>query len=287
MNRAQEDRIAQKEKQDRQIKDSLAKIGHTILVMSGKGGVGKSSIAVNIAAALAEEGFRVGLMDVDIHGPSIPQMLGIPVVQEMETPPDGEDAEKAVTFHDNRIFPAHYSDKLSVVSIECMLESRDTAVIWRGPLKIGVIRQFFSEVEWGELDYLVIDSPPGTGDEPLTVAQTVPDASALIVTTPQRVSLRDVRKSINFCRQVNLNISGLVENLSGFYCPGCNKQIDLFKTGGGEQTAREMNVPFLGSLPIFPAMVEACDEGVPGISKSKTIKESFAPIVEKIREKME
>ncbi len=278
---------AQMEKQDVEIKKSLGLIKNKILVMSGKGGVGKSSIAVNIAVGLADRGYKVGLMDVDMHGPSIPQMLGIPGMHDSDMPQTPETRQKAIKFSDNRIIPAHHSENLFVVSIESMLESKESAVIWRGPLKIGVIRQFISDVQWDNLDYLIIDSPPGTGDEPLTVAQTIPDAKAIIVTTPQNVSLRDVRKSINFCKQVNMEILGLIENMSGFACPECGAKIDLFKAGGGEKTAEEMNVFFLGKIPIIPDVVQACDDGIPAITVSKTFKESFTQILEYITKKGE
>ncbi|MBD3320401.1 MAG: P-loop NTPase, partial [Chitinivibrionales bacterium] len=243
---------------------------------------GKSSIAVNVAAAIAARGYKVGLMDVDIHGPSIPQMLGIPVIQEQQNTSTDSMSANTISYANGKIIPAGVTGSLSVVSIECMLESNATAVIWRGPLKIGVIRQFLSDVAWGELDYLIIDSPPGTGDEPLTVAQTIPDAHAIIVTTPQEVSLRDVRKSINFCRQVNLDITGLIENFSGFICPSCKTRIDLFKTGGGKSTAEQMNITLLGTLPVFPEMVAACDQGVAAVDKSDIVKQAFDPVVEKI-----
>jgi len=271
-----------RENQDKGIADTLIKIKNKILVMSGKGGVGKSSIAVSIAAGLAEMGYKVGLMDVDLHGPSIPQMLGIRNIHDTDTGSPSEKPRNMISFANGKIIPASYSKSLAVVSIECMLDSIDSAVIWRGPLKIGAIRQFIADVQWDDLDYLVIDSPPGTGDEPLTVAQTIPDAQAVIVTTPQAVSLRDVRKSINFCKQVNMKILGLIENMSGFVCPGCGKRTDLFKTGGGEKAAREMNIPFLGSIPIIPEVVEACDIGIPAIDMSKSFGSAFNVILQKI-----
>lgn len=270
---------AQMEKQDLVIKSSLQRIKNKILVMSGKGGVGKSCISVNIAVGLSDLGYRVGLMDVDMHGPSIPQMLGIPSIRDINIQQSPELEKKAICYSDNKIIPAQYSGNLSVVSIEGMLESNETAVIWRGPMKIHAIRQFISDVQWNDLDFLIIDSPPGTGDEPLTVAQTIPDAEAVIVTTPQNVSLRDVRKSINFCKQVNMKILGLIENMSGFTCPDCGKKIDLFKTGGGEKTAHNMNVPFLGSIPIIPDIVTACDNGIPAINESKKLLQSFEKIL--------
>ena len=235
--------------QDMEIKNRLGRIKNKILVMSGKGGVGKSSVASYIAVALAQKGHRVGLMDVDLHGPSIPHILDL----KGEIGP-GSEAGKAR--------PVEYIPNLEVISIETLMgPDKDRATIWRGPIKIGVIRQFISDIEWNDLDYLIIDSPPGTGDEPLTVAQTIPDARALIVTTPQEVSLADVRKSINFCHQVGMEILGLVENMSGLLCPHCGEKIELFKTGGGMMTAKKMGIRYLGALPIDPEVVTAGDAG--------------------------
>ena len=234
--------------QDRMITDNLARIERKILVMSGKGGVGKSTVATYLALLLSAKGSTVGLMDVDLHGPSIPHLLNIQGGLDMR---EGERVVK----------PFSFSETLGVVSLEMLLGDRDAAVIWRGPLKISAIRQFISDIEWGTLDFLIADSPPGTGGEPLTVAQNIPDAEALIVTTPQEISLADVRKSINFCKQVNMKVLGLIENMSGLICPHCGDRIDLFGSGGGERTAREMGIPFLGSIPADPRMVELGDQG--------------------------
>lgn len=232
----------------------LSRIKHKILVLSGKGGVGKSTIAVNLAVALAAAGKKVGLLDVDIHGPSVPKMLGI---ENMSLQGSGES-----------INPIEVGDNLRVMSIGLLLRSADDAVIWRGPMKMGVIKQFLSDVEWGDLDYLVIDSPPGTGDEPLSVAQLVPDADgAVIVTTPQNIALIDVRKCITFCRQLSLPVLGVVENMSGFVCPHCGERTDLFKSGGGREMADDMNVPYLGAVPFDPAVVHAADLGEPYVLK--------------------
>ena len=233
--------------QDQLIKESLALIKHKFLVMSGKGGVGKTSVSANLAIALSKKGARVGLMDVDLHGPDIPRMLGLKGLLGVSA--------------DKRMIPKSYSDNLKVVSIESLTRDTDEAVIWRGPLKLHVIRQFISDTHWGRLDYLIFDSPPGTGDEPLTVAQTIPDAKAIIVTLPQEVSLADVRKSINFCKAVKMEVFGLIENMSGFVCPHCGKAIDPFGTGGGYRTALSMNVPFLGRIPFDPRMVQCADAG--------------------------
>jgi Mrp family chromosome partitioning ATPase len=231
------------------IHEQLGRIGHKLLVMSGKGGVGKSSVAAYLSLGLAKLGRRVGLLDIDLHGPTIPRMLGLEGVLGVD--------------RDKRMIPHAYSERLHVVSIECLLHDRDSAIIWRGPLKHGAIRQFISDAEWGDLDFLVIDSPPGTGDEPLTVAKTVPDAQAIIVTTPQEIALAAVRKAINFCRRIRMSILGLVENMSGLICPYCNSELPLFGRGGGARTAQQMNLHYLGSLPFDPRIVQRGDEGRP------------------------
>ncbi|MGD8524128.1 MAG: Mrp/NBP35 family ATP-binding protein [Desulfobacterales bacterium] len=244
-----ETRKAQMEMQNREITETLRHIKNKILVMSGKGGVGKSSVAAYLSVALANRGHKVGLMDVDLHGPSIPRILGL---------------RGSVRFggHEGKMLPVRYSSNLEVISIETLMgENKDAATIWRGPLKIGAIKQFISDIEWANLDYLVIDSPPGTGDEPLTVAQTIPDARALIVTTPQEVSLADVRKSINFCRQVRMEILGLVENMSGLKCPYCGRIIDVFKRRGGEATALKEHLRLLATLPMELEVVKEGDAG--------------------------
>ena len=237
----------ERSEQDRMIENCLAKISRKILVMSGKGGVGKSTAAGYIALSLSLKGYKVGLLDVDLHGPSIPRLLNVQGSLDM---PD----EKTIR-------PYKSSDNLGIVSIEMLIGDKDAAVIWRGPLKIGAIRQFISDIEWGDLDFLIVDAPPGTGDEPLTVAQTIPTAEALILTTPQEVSLADVRKSINFCRQVDMKILGVIENMSGFVCPDCGKKIDIFGSGGGKRMSAQMNVPFLGEIPLDPEMVKMGDAG--------------------------
>ncbi len=267
----------QHQMQDKEIEASLGRIRNKILVMSGKGGVGKSSVAAYLSVALAKMNKKVGLMDVDLHGPSIPRMLGL-----KGTVGTGTKGSKAK--------PIQYLPNLQVISVESLMgEDKDAATIWRGPLKIGVIRQFISDIEWNDLDYLIIDSPPGTGDEPLTVAQTIPGAKALIVTTPQEISLADVRKSIRFCRQVNMEILGLVENMSGLTCPHCGKTIDLFKSDGGMLTAKRENLRLLGSLPIEPQVVAGGDDGNLSILEKSDIpfSTSFHKIVEAVVEIME
>ena len=244
--------------QDIAINTSLGKIKHKILVMSGKGGVGKSTVSVNLALALASKGYQVGLMDVDLHGPDICRMLNL--TQKLK---DEDVSQRKL------LPPMVYSENLKVISLEYMMENRDDAIIWRGPLKIQAIRQFIADLDWGDLDYLIIDSPPGTGDEPLTVAQTIKDSQALVVTTPQEVSLADVRKSLNFCKHVKMEIVGMVENMSGFICPHCNETVEIFKSGGGEKTAADYGVRFLGRIPLDPKVVDAGDEGKPYLSSAE------------------
>lgn len=250
----QESQQAAMAQQENAITRSLGKIKNKILVMSGKGGVGKSTVSVNLALALAKRGHKVGLMDVDLHGPDVIRMLDL---KGNLQPPASKDA---------LVPPLEYNGNLKVVSLEYMMKDRDEAIIWRGPLKIQAIRQFVSDMDWGELDYLVIDAPPGTGDEPLSVAQTIPNVKAVVVTTPQKVALADVRKSLNFCRVVNVEVAGVVENMSGFVCPHCNETVDIFKSGGGEEIAREFELPFLGRVPMDPKVVMAGDDGKPYLS---------------------
>ncbi|MFZ2631982.1 MAG: Mrp/NBP35 family ATP-binding protein [Desulfosalsimonadaceae bacterium] len=255
---------------DEMARQSLKKIKNKFMVMSGKGGVGKTSVSVNIAIALANRGFRVGLMDVDVHGPDIPRMLGL---KGMIGASD-----------DQKLLPIRFSKNLSAISIESLMPNKDEAIIWRGPLKHSAIRQLIGEVDWGDLDYMIIDAPPGTGDEPLTVAQLIKDARAVIVTTPQEVALADVRKSINFCKKVNMEIFGLIENMSGYTCPHCGKEVDLFGAGGGDRTAGAAGIGFLGSIPFDPNMVKCCDNGVSYQEHyaDSPITRAFAKIADKI-----
>jgi len=263
------------ELEDLQLTQRLSQIKYKILVMSGKGGVGKSMVAVNLAAALAKAGKQVGLLDVDIHGPSIPKMLSL----------NGQ----RVGVEEEGIVPVAYNDNLKAMSIGFLLRQDDDALIWRGPMKTGVIKQFLKDVNWGLLDYLIIDLPPGTGDEPLSVCQMIEDADgAIVVTTPQEMALIDVRKCITFCRQLKLKVLGVVENMSGFVCPHCQNISDIFKSGGGEKMAEEMEVPFLGRIPIDPAITQTADEGIPFVieyTDSATTKafEDILPTILKLK----
>jgi Mrp family chromosome partitioning ATPase/predicted Fe-Mo cluster-binding NifX family protein len=262
---------------DRQaLQSRMCRIKHKIMVLSGKGGVGKSTVAVNLASALAMAGKRVGLLDIDIHGPSVPKLLHIE-----GTPISGSE---------NTLYPVKVGFRtgmLSVMSIGFLLRDRDDAVIWRGPRKYGVIKQFLKDVDWGELDYLVVDSPPGTGDEPLAVAQLIEHADgAVVVTTPQEIAVQDVRRCIVFCRQLDLPVLGVVENMSGFACPKCSEVVPIFGQGGGVAMAEQMGVPYLGAIPIEPDVVVSGDSGTPMVKEkphSETAK-AFGRIVRTLLE---
>lgn len=258
---------------DRQLKENLGKIRNTIVVISGKGGVGKSTVAANLALSLAkDDGIQVGLLDADIDGPNIPKMLGI------------EDDQ--VTGFEGNFMPVEFRSNLHVISMAFFLESRDSPVIWRGPLKAVALKQFLGQVEWGHLDYLVVDLPPGTGDAPLSAAQLIKGTvGAIVVTTPQDVALLDSRKAVNFAKALGVPIIGILENMSGFICPHCGKTVNLFKTGGGEKAAKEMGVPFLGRIPMDPRVVETGDSGTPFVEAfpdSHTAK-AFSGIVERCK----
>jgi len=227
-------------------------VKHVIMVISGKGGVGKSTVSVNLAYALSAHGKKVGLLDLDMHGPNVPKMLGV------------EDHKLAVT--GSQIEPVHVTGMLSVISMAFLLPDTSTPVIWRGPMKMAAIQQFLAEVNWGPLDYLVVDLPPGTGDEALTIAQIAPNVrGAVIVTTPQDVATLDARKSAKFIEKLGLPVIGVIENMSGMLCPHCGGKIDLFGRDGGKKIADELNVPFLGSIPLDIEMRKAGDEGRPFI----------------------
>lgn len=243
------------------------------VVMSGKGGVGKSTVSVNLAVSLALQGKKVGLLDVDIHGPSIPTMLGLHNI--------------SLTGSEEKIDPVFVEGipNLKVMSVGFLLETEDAPVIWRGPMKNSIIKQFLKDVVWGELDYLIIDCPPGTGDEPLSVIQLLGKADgAIIVTTPQDVSSVDVSKNINFAEQMKIPVTGIVENMSGFVCPHCNEVTYIFKEGGGKKLAEKYNLPFLGSIPLDPALGEAGDSGKPYVAefKDSLVSKTYESIIKKL-----
>ena len=236
--------------EDFKLQESLGKIKHVIIVMSGKGGVGKSTVSSNIACTLSMMGYQTGIMDVDITGPNIPKMFGI--------------EDERLECENEKLIPVLVPPSLKVISMAFLLPSKDDAVVWRGPVKMTAIRQFLEDVDWGDLDYLVVDMPPGTGDEAISIIQLIPKADGMvIVTTPQDVALLDSRKSITFSAQANIPIIGLIENMSGFICPHCGEKTDIFKSGGGVATAKNLNIQFLGAVPIEPRIVTSGDSGMP------------------------
>lgn len=254
------------------VQDNLKGVHHILVVMSGKGGVGKSTVAANLALALGVKGKRVGLLDCDIHGPSIPKLLGI----EKTAPEVTEEG----------IIPTIIPPNTKVMSMAFLLPSTDSPVIWRGPVKMKVLKDFLGQVAWGDLDYLIIDLPPGTGDEPLSIGQLLPQCDGvIIVTTPQEVALLSVRKSITFARTLNMPILGIIENMSGFVCPHCSQKVDIFGSGGGEKTAEELKIPFLGKIPLDTNIVKSGDEGKPFVVFQNSVSsQAFTDIAERIQE---
>ncbi len=266
----QEDEI-QKQQEDLMLQGRMSDIDQKLLVLSGKGGVGKSTVAANLAASLAHAGKRVGLLDVDVHGPSIPKLMGL----------EGRPVQMA----GEELTPIQLNKNLSVMSIGFLLSDTKAPVIWRGPRKYHLIRQFLKDVVWGHLDYLVVDAPPGTGDEPLAVAELVGSpAAAVIVTTPQEVAVSDVRRCVSFCNTMSLPVFGILENMSGFECPRCGTRIDLFKRGGGMGLAEEMRVPFLGQIPIDAEVVISGDAGMPlvRLGPQSPAAKAFSQVVDSI-----
>ena len=256
----------------------MENIDKKILVMSGKGGVGKSTVAVNFAVWLSLQGKKTGLLDIDIHGPSVPKLLNL--------------EKEIIKGRDNTIEPVKYSDMLSIMSIGFLLPDDSKPVIWRGPMKHSLINQFTNEVNWGHLDYLVVDCPPGTGDEPLSIVQTMKDIDgAIVVTTPQQISVIDVKKCVSFCIQLNLPVLGIIENMSGFICPECGKKTEIFKGEGGREIAEKYEVPFLGKIPLGEETVVACDSGKPIVEFNKesqisrALSSAFENLIEKDKEK--
>lgn len=261
----------QEYQKQQKLKQQLKKIKYKIAVISGKGGVGKSTVTANLAMAFAIRGNKVGVLDADIHGPCIPKMLGLKGQTLTETPDGG-------------FLPVTGRLGVKVASMDFLLKNDETPVIWRGPLKMRLIQQFLSDVVWGELDYLFVDLPPGTGDEPLSVMQLIPDMDGVvIVTMPSEVSEAVVKKSVTFAKQVGVPIIGIIENLSGYVCPDCGKKIDIFKSGGGKRIAEDLAVPYLGKIPIDPKVCDDSDTGVPFIEENPHLPTAivFTEIVKK------
>lgn len=257
--------------EETKLQNALGQIKHIIIVMSGKGGVGKSTVSSNLAATLSMQGNQVGIMDVDITGPNIPKMFGV--------------EKEPIRAENDMLIPVMVPPSLKIMSMAFLLPSPDSPVMWRGPVKMGAIKQFIEDVNWGYLDYLIIDMPPGTGDEALSIVQLIPKADGMvIVTTPQEVALLDSRKSLRFGAETNIPIIGIVENMSGFVCPCCGEVTNIFKSGGGEQAAKELNVQFLGKVPIEPAVADAGDSGMPVVLKypDSASAKAFESIIDKI-----
>ncbi len=258
-----------------EIAERMKLVKHKIVVLSGKGGVGKSTVAVNLASALAWRGHQVGILDADIHGPDVPKMLG------------AEDAR--LIGGKNGLVPVIGPLNIRIISMEFLLQTADTPVIWRGPLKMRVINEFLSKVDWGKLDYLIIDLPPGTGDESLSIMQLLPDLDGvIIVTTPQEVALLDSRKAANMVKQMKVPVLGLIENMSGFHCPHCGKVTNIFGKGGGRKAAKELNLYFLGALPFDHRVMTLSDEGKPFIvsTPDTPVAKAFQKVVERLLPKL-
>ncbi len=260
------------------LKLKMSKIKHKVAVISGKGGVGKSTVTVNLAMAYAMHGYvnSVGILDADIHGPCVPKMLGLRG-QRLQANPIGA-------------FPVMGPLGIKVVSMDFLLSSDETPVIWRGPLKMKAIQQFLSDIMWGDLEFLFIDLPPGTGDEPLSVMQLIPEMDGvIIVTIPSEVSQVVVKKAVTFARQLGVPIIGIIENMSGFICPKCGTQTNIFKVGGGQKIAEDLSVPFLGSIPIDPEICRDSDNGTPFITEhvDSPATKAFTEIVKKIERFLE
>lgn len=261
----------QQEEEQQRLKDRLGKIKHKVAVISGKGGVGKSTVTVNLATAFAAKGFKVGILDADIHGPSVPRLLGLEGQHVKYGPPGA--------------FPVEGPLGMKVMSIDFFL-AEQAPTIWRGPLKMRAIKQFLVDIVWGELDFLFIDLPPGTGDEPLSVAQLLPEMDGVvIVTMPTGLSSSVVKKAITFAEALKMPIIGVVENMSGFVCPHCGTKTEIFESGGGEKMSKEMGVVFLGSIPIDPKIGVDSDKGKPFVlaQKDSAATKAFTQIVEKIQ----
>ena len=265
-----------KKEAEKMLADNLGRIKHKIVIISGKGGVGKSTIAVNLAYGLAVQGKKVGILDVDIHGPSIAMMLGI----------EG----KRLTVSNKRAAPIKIHDNLFALTIASLIPDSDDPVIWRGPMKMNVIKQFLQDIEWPELDYLIVDSPPGTGDEPLSVIQIIKDVDgSIIVSTPQDVAFLDARKTIKFSRKLSVPVLGIIENMSGFSCPHCGKKIELFQGKGAQKAAVDFGIDILGIIPFDTNIVKTSDIGRPFIydyNRAEAAKE-MKKITEKSIDKVE
>ena len=260
------------------IRNNMAKIKHKIVIISGKGGVGKTTVAVNLAMSLASVGLRVGILDVDITGPNVNKMLGISPEVRPRVDPDAK-----------KFYPVDGPLNTKVVSMAFLLQDSDTPVIWRGPMKMGAVRQFLGDAHWGDLDYLICDLPPGTSDETLDILQLIPDEKVIVISTPQEVAIMDARKTISMAKTMERHVLGIIENMSGFKCPHCNEYIDLYPPGGAEKASKDFNIKFLGKIPFEVEVGQQGDQGLPFVLKypDRESTKAFKAIVAKIREELE
>ena len=259
--------------QQNEVDDRLSRIRYKIAIASGKGGVGKSTVTVNLAAALRSLGYKVGIMDGDITGPDIPKLLGIEDQKLVASPSGLEPAD---------------AGGIKAISMALLLQSRDSPVVWRGPMKMAALKQFIEEVNWGDLDFLLVDLPPGTSDEPISIAQLIPGLDgAIVVTTPQEVALLDSRKAVNMFLMMNVPMLGIVENMSGLVCPHCGQRIEVFKTGGGQTAARELGVPFLGAIPLDTEIGSLGDMGKTFANSKTAAAKAFDEIVKSVLARLE
>ena len=266
------------DEREQNIRKNMAKIKNKIVVISGKGGVGKTTVSVNLAMSLASVGLRVGLLDVDITGPNVNKMLGISPEVRPRVDPDAK-----------KFYPVTGPLNMKVMSMAFLMQDSDTPVIWRGPMKMGAVRQFLGDAVWGELDYLICDLPPGTSDETLDILQLIPDENVVVITTPQEVALMDARKTISMAKTMQRNVLGIIENMSGFKCPHCNEYIDLYPPGGAEKAAKDFNITLLGKIPFEIQVGQQGDQGLPFVLKypEGDSAKAFKEIVERIRKVLE
>ncbi|TFG25389.1 MAG: ATP-binding protein [Promethearchaeota archaeon] len=266
------------DEREQNIRKNMAKIKNKIVVISGKGGVGKTTVAVNLAMSLASVGLRVGLLDVDITGPNVNKMLGISPEVRPRVDPDAK-----------KFYPVTGPLNMKVMSMAFLMQDSDTPVIWRGPMKMGAVRQFLGDAIWGDLDYLICDLPPGTSDETLDILQLIPDENVVVITTPQEVALMDARKTISMAKTMQRNVLGIIENMSGFKCPHCNEYIDLYPPGGAEKAAKDFNITLLGKIPFEIQVGQQGDQGLPFVLKypEGDSAKAFKDIVERIRKVLE